>query len=303
MEVLRTPEERFNNLEGYKFNSHFAEVSAIDGTKLRLHYLDEGPREAAAVLLMHGNPSWSYLYRNMIGPLVEDGHRVVAPDLIGFGRSDKPAAADDYSIATHLDWLTQWLTQLDLEDITLFGQDWGGILGTLLVADHPERFARVIMSNTGLPAGEGASQAIEQWLDFSQNTPVLPISDLVHGACVGGISDAARTAYEAPFPEEHYKVSARKFPLLIPVQADNEGVPLAKAAWAKLATFQRPFLTAYGDSDPISRGGETAYKERIPGAAGIEHAILSEAGHFIHEDKPAELVNIIEGLIAGASPG
>jgi haloalkane dehalogenase len=302
VEVLRTPDARFNNIEGYDFTSHFAEVSAVDGTTLRLHYLDEGPRAAAPVLLMHGNPSWSYLYRNMIGPLVEGGHRVVAPDLIGFGRSDKPAAADDYSMAAHLDWLTQWLLQLDLNEITLFGQDWGGMMGTLLVADHPQRFARVIMSNTGLPAGEGASEAIEQWLDFSQNTPVLPIADLLNGASVGGISDAARTAYEAPFPEEHYKVSARKFPLLIPVQPDNAGVPLAKAAWAKLATFQRPFLTAYGDSDPISRGGEVAYKERIPGAAGLEHLIISGAGHFIQEDKPAELVNIIQSLIAADSP-
>ena len=302
MEVLRTPEERFNDLDGYEFSSHFADLNSFDGTALRLHYLDEGPREAAPVLLMHGNPSWSYLYRNMIGPLVAGGHRVVVPDLIGFGRSDKPATADDYSIASHLDWLAQWVMQLDLKDITLFGQDWGGMLGTLLVVDHPERFARVIMSNTGLPAGEGASQAIEQWLDFSQNTPVLPISDLVNGGYVGGISDAARTAYEAPFPEEHHKVSARKFPLLIPVQPDNEGVPLAKAAWAKLATYERPFLTAYGDSDPISRGGEVAYKERIPGAAGLEHLIISGAGHFIQEDKPAELVNIIESLIAGGSP-
>ncbi len=298
MEVLRTPDERFENLEDYDFDPHYADVRAGDGTVLRLHYIDEGPVDAAPILLMHGNPSWCYLYRKMIGPLVSAGHRVVAPDLIGFGRSDKPTAAEDYTIDSHYDWLTQWLTGLDLKDITLFAQDWGGMLGTLLVAHHPQRFARVCMSNTGLPAGEGTSPALDQWLEFSQSTPVLPISDILNGASAGGVSDAAKTAYEAPFPEERFKIAARKFPLLIPAQPDNPGVKVAKEAWEKLATFDRPFLTAYGDSDPISKGGEKSYQSRIAGARGLDHLILEGGGHFIQEDKPAELVKVLGDLIA-----
>jgi haloalkane dehalogenase len=299
MQILRTPDERFEKLEGYDFAPHYLDVKGAAGTPVRMHYLDEGPRDAAPVLLLHGNPTWAYLYRNIARSLLARGHRVVAPDLVGFGRSDKPAAREDYTLERHIAWLQEWLLRVDLRRITLFCQDWGGILGLHLVADFAERFAGVVASNTGLPEGQGATPGLDNWLKFSQSVPSLPIADLIHGATVRGIRDAGRRAYEAPFPDPRYQVAALQFPLLIPLQPDNPGVPRNRAAWKQLERFEKPFLTLYGDRDPISKGAEISFQQRVPGAKGQPHRIV-EAHHFIQEDQPEQIAQTLDALARSA---
>lgn len=300
MEILRTPDERFAGLDGFDFTPHYSQVTdAQDGTRLRIHHLDEGPRDAAPVLLMHGEPSWCYLYRRFVPDLVARGHRVVAPDLIGFGRSDKPARRDDYTYERHVQWMSDWLTQLDLTGITLFCQDWGGLIGLRLVAAFPERFARVVVSNTGLPVGTGATDGFRAWLDFSQNVPVFPVGMIVNGGCHRDLSPAEIAAYDAPFPDESYKEGARQFPTLVPITPEHGSVAENKAAWDVLAHFDKPLLTAFGAEDAITRGGERPFIERVPGAQGQAHTVLQGAGHFLQEDVPAELCTIIDTLIRG----
>lgn len=293
MDVLRTPDDRFANLDGYPFEPHYATVTADDGTSLRVHYLDEGPRDGPVVLLMHGEPTWSYLYRNFVPPLVAAGKRVIAPDLIGFGRSDKPAARTDYSYARHVDWMTQWITGLDLTGITLFAQDWGGLIGLRLVAAMPGRFARLVVGNTGLPVGTGWSEGFAAWLKYSQETPDFNIGNIVSGGTVTKLGAAAVAAYDAPFPDERYKEGARQFPVLVPITPEHAEVAENMAAWGVLATFDRPVVTCFSDGDAVTRGGEKPFIERIPGARGQPHTIIAGAGHFLQEDKPGELVDII----------
>lgn len=296
MHVLRTPDDRFDGLDGYAFTPHYATVTAADGTPLRLHYLDEGPRDAAPILLMHGEPSWSYLYRRFVGPLVAEGHRVVAPDLIGFGRSDKPAARTDYTYEGHVDWMTQWLTGLDLTGITLFCQDWGGLIGLRLVAAMPARFARLVIANTGLPVGTGWSEGFATWLKFSQEVPIFPAGGIVNGGTSRQLSAAEIAAYDAPFPDETFKEGARQFPTLVPITPDHASVAENKAAWAVLATFDKPVLTCFSDQDAVTRGGERAIIERIPGAKGQPHTIIAGGGHFLQEDAPEQLVALIDAF-------
>ncbi len=293
MEVLRTPDERFDGLDGYAFAPHYATVTAKDGTALRLHYLDEGPRDGAPILLMHGEPTWSYLYRRFVPPLAAAGRRVVAPDLIGFGRSDKPAARSDYSYEAHVDWMTQWLTGLDLRDITLFCQDWGGLIGLRLVAAMPDRFARLVVGNTGLPIGTGWSEGFAAWLKFSQEVPEFHVGGIVKGGCVRQLSAAEIAAYNAPFPDESFKAGARQFPALVPITPEHASVAENKAAWEVLSRFDKPVVTCFSDSDAVTRGGEKPFIERIPGARGQPHRIIEQAGHFLQEDKPDELVALL----------
>lgn len=297
MRVLRTPDDRFADLSDYPFEPHYLTVTDADGTELRIHYLDEGPRDAAPVLLMHGEPSWSYLYRKFIGNLVARGHRVVAPDLIGFGKSDKPAAREDYTYERHVAWMSDWLTALDLTDITLFCQDWGGLIGLRLVAAFPDRFARLVVSNTGLPVGTGSSAGFDAWLAFSQNVPLFPTGAIVNGGTTRDLSTAEIAAYDAPFPDESYKEGARQFPKLVPITPDHPSVAENRAAWAVLETFDRPVLTAFGDKDAVTSGGEKAFIDRIPGARGQPHRIIAGGGHFIQEDAPEELCDLIDDLI------
>lgn len=300
MEILRTPDERFAGLDGFDFTPHYSDVTdGQDGTRLRIHHLDEGPRDAAPVLLMHGEPSWCYLYRRFVPDLVARGHRVVAPDLVGFGRSDKPARRDDYTYERHVQWMSDWLTQLDLTGITLFCQDWGGLIGLRLVAAFPERFARVVVSNTGLPVGTGATDGFRAWLDFSQNVPVFPVGMIVNGGCHRDLSPAEIAAYDAPFPDETYKEGARQFPTLVPITPEHGSVAENKAAWEVLTRFDKPLLTAFGAEDAITRGGERPFIERVPGGKGQAHTVLQGAGHFLQEDVPAELCAIIDTLIRG----
>jgi haloalkane dehalogenase len=301
MEVLRTPDARFEGLADWPHAPRYLEVRDADGTALRIHYVDEGPRDGAPVLLMHGEPSWAYLYRHVIGGLIAKGHRVIAPDLIGFGRSDKPAKRADYTYERHVDWMSQWLTALDLSGLTLFCQDWGGLIGLRLVAAYPERFAGLVIANTGLPVGGGMTDGFKAWLDFSQNIPVMPVGVLVNGGSQRNLSDAEVAAYDAPFPDETYKEGARQFPLLVPVTAEHASVAENLAAWTVLERFDKPVVTAFSDGDAITRGGEAPFQTRIPGAKGQPHVTLA-GGHFLQEDSPAEIVEVIDGLI-GRSRG
>ncbi len=297
MKVLRTPDARFEGLEGYAFAPHYTEIADSDGTALRIHHVDEGPRGAAPVLLMHGEPSWSYLYRRMIPGLAAAGHRVVAPDLIGFGKSDKPTEQDDYTFERHVAWMSAWLGRLDLSDITLFCQDWGGLIGLRLVAAFPERFARVVVGNTGLPTGTGMTEGFKAWLEFSQNVPVFPVGFIVNGGTTRDLSAAEQAAYDAPFPDESYKAGARVFPRLVPVTPDHASVAENKAAWTVLERFEKPFLTAFSDKDMVTAGGEKVFQGRVPGAQGQKHTIVAGGGHFLQEDAPDQLVSIIDAFI------
>ena len=299
MDVLRTPDSRFADLADFPFAARYVEIPAAGNARLRMHYVDEGPRTGAAVLLLHGEPSWSYLYRKMIPPLVAAGHRVLAPDLIGFGRSDKPAAKSDYTFERHVAWMSAWLEQLDLSNITLFCQDWGGLIGLRLVARYPDRFAGVIAANTGLPAGGGQiATHFKIWLAFSQYVPRLPIGWLISKGCMRGLTAAEKRAYDAPFPTERYKAGARIFPALVPITDAHASVGENIQAWHVLERFDKPFLTAFSDRDPITRGGDKRLQARIPGAAGQAHMTTRNAGHFLQEDKPAELAQLINDMIA-----
>ncbi|WP_304171518.1 haloalkane dehalogenase [Phenylobacterium aquaticum] len=299
MKVLRTPDDRFEGLADWPFAPRYAQVTDADGTALRMAYVDEGPRDAAPVLLMHGEPSWSYLYRKIIPGLVALGHRVLAPDLIGFGRSDKPADRADYTYARHVDWTSQWLTGLDLTDITLFCQDWGGLIGLRLVAAMPERFAAVAVANTGLPTGTGMTEGFANWLSFSQKIPIMAVGALLQAGSVRELTTAEVAAYDAPFPDESYKEGARQFPTLVPVTPEHAQVSENLAAWTVLEAFGKPFVTAFSDADPVSGGGEKVFQARVPGTQGQPHIIL-HGGHFLQEDSPAEIVELVDALAARA---
>ncbi|MHB8420931.1 MAG: haloalkane dehalogenase [Myxococcales bacterium] len=300
MDVLRTPEERFADLPGFPFAPRYAEVDGV-----RVAYVDEGPRTAAPVLMLHGEPSWSYLYRKLIPPLVAAGHRAIAPDLVGFGRSDKPARPDDYTFARHVGWMKGLLEALDLHGITLVCQDWGGLIGLRLFAENPDRFARVVAANTGLPTGgERLSPAFAAWRAFARWVPRLPVGRIVAFGCASRLPAAVRAAYDAPFPDERYKAGARQFPRLVPVRPDDPAAEANRRAWDFLRETRVPFLTAFSDRDPITRGGERALQRRIPGAAGQPHVTLHGGGHFLQEDRGEQLAGVVARFIAsGTSSG
>ena len=297
MYVLRTPEDRFQGLTDFPFAPHYQTVTDADGTALRLHFVDEGPRTAAPVLLMHGEPSWSYLYRKFIPTLAAKGHRVVAPDLIGFGKSDKPAARADYTYERHVAWTSQWLLATDLTGITLFCQDWGGLIGLRLVAAFPDRFARLVIANTGLPIGTGWSEGFDAWLKFSQSVPEFPVGFIVNGGTTRDLTPAEIAAYDAPFPDESYKEGARQFPTLVPITPEHASVAENIAAWKILSAFGKPVLTCFSDKDAVTRGGEKAIIDRIPGAKGQPHTIIEGGGHFLQEDAPDQLCALIDTFV------
>ncbi len=293
MKVLRTPDERFAGLEGYDFAPHYSEVTDDEGMPIRIHHVDEGPRDAAPILLMHGNPTWAYLYRRFIPPLVAAGHRVVAVDLVGCGRSDKPAERADYTQARHVEWLSRGLTAVDLRDITLFCQDWGGTLGLHLVAAFPERFARVITANTGIPLGEGEGKFMKMWVGMMREAVEFPMDQMLPTGMTHEITPGELAAYKAPFPDASYQAGICQFPMLIAVQPDNPGLPANRDAWQKLASFEKPFLTLFGAKDPVTPGVEKRLQAHVPGAAGQPHHVFPDANHFIQEDVPDELVRRI----------
>ncbi|MCB0923414.1 MAG: haloalkane dehalogenase [Mycobacterium sp.] len=298
MNILRTPDHRFENLPDWPFVPHYVDVTdAATGHVLRMAFVDEGPRDGRTVLLLHGEPSWSYLYRHMIPTLVNSGYRVLAPDLIGFGRSDKLADRDDYTYERHVAWLSQWFTALDLRDVTVFCQDWGGLLGLRLVAAFPERFAGVVVANTGLPIGTPASDGFNRWLEFSQSTPDLPVGRIVAMGTARSLSDAEVAAYDAPFPDADYKAGVCQFPTLVPITPQHGSVAENRAAWQVLTEYDKPFVTAFSDSDPITAGGDVHFQKRIAGARDQPHVTLHGA-HFLQEDCPDDIIAVIEGVMA-----
>lgn len=293
MKVLRTPDERFTDLPGYPFEPNYVELDGI-----RVHHVDEGPRGVPPILLLHGEPTWSYLYRSMIGVFAAAGHRVIAPDLVGFGRSDKPADPDAYSYQAHVDWMRAFLFALDLREITVFGQDWGGLIGLRLAAEEQDRFARVVASNTFLPTGDrAASDAFLAWKNYALTTPEFPIGRIVNGGALRELSSDEIAAYDAPFPSEEYKVAARRFPALVPVTPEDPASDANRAAWKVLEEWHKPFLTLFGDSDPITAKGDHVLQGKIPGCAGQPHATV-HAGHFIQEDAGPELARRIVDWLA-----
>ena len=299
MRVLRTPDERFGGLPDFPYQPNYTDVDDGDGGRLRVHYLDEGPDHGQVVLLMHGEPSWSFLYRKMIPVLTAAGLRCVAPDLVGFGRSDKPADRDDYSYARHVEWMRQALFDgLDLRDVTLVGQDWGGLVGLRLVAEHPDRFSRVVAANTGLPTGDRPpTDAFLAWQRFSQETPVFQVGAIVNGGCRTELSAEVIAAYDAPFPDQEYTAGARAFPLLVPTSPDDPAAAANRRAWEVLAGWSKPFLTAFSDGDPITRGGHAVFQRTVPGAKDQSHVTIEGGGHFLQEDRGPELAQCVIDFI------
>jgi haloalkane dehalogenase len=296
MRVLRTPEEQFANVPDFPYQPKYAELGG-----LRLAYVEAGPADGEPVLLLHGEPSWSFLYRKVIPVLADAGLRAIAPDLVGFGRSDKPAAIEDHSYARHVEWIRAFaFDKLDLHEITLVGQDWGGLIGLRLVAEHPDRFARVVAANTGLPTGDQPMPDV--WLRFREvvrTAPELNVSRLVQSGCQTTLSPEVLNAYTAPFPDADYMAAVRAMPNLVPAEPDDPASAANRAAWAALSQWTKPFLVAFSDRDPITGAMGPVLKRVIPGAAGLTHPVLEGAGHFLQEDAGAELGRVIADFCRG----
>jgi len=299
MDIARTPDERFDNLAGYPFAPNYVEVAAGDGGDVRVHYVDEGPRDGPTVLLMHGEPSWSFLYRKMVPVLTDAGARCIAPDLVGFGRSDKPTNRDDYTYARHVEWMrTALFDALDLRDVTLVGQDWGGLIGLRLVGEHPDRFARVVAANTFLPTGDNPpGEAFLTWQRFSQTVEEFPVGFIVNSGCTTDLPADIVAAYDAPFAEERAKAGARQFPMLVPTSPDDPASAANRAAWDVLRSFDRPFLTAFSDQDAITRGGDAVFRREVPGCAGQPHTTIEGGGHFLQEDRGEDLARVVAAFV------
>lgn len=293
MDVLRTPETRFTHLPQYNFKPNYLDIPAGDGGLLRVHYLDEGDPSSVPVLLMHGEPSWCFLYRKMIPLFVDAGFRVIAPDLVGFGRSDKPSRQSDYTYQRHLDWMQSVIDQLKLNKMTLVCQDWGGLIGLRLVSNQPDRFKRVIAANTGLPTGDHPMpKAFLDWRDYSQTTTDFHVGGIVQLGCSTTLPPEVIAAYDAPFPDDRYKMGARIFPALVPISPDTPEAQANRRAWEVLSKFEKPFLTAFSDKDPITKGGEALFQKRIPGAKGMPHTTIQDGGHFLQEDQGEALARV-----------
>jgi len=332
MEFARTPDDRFRDLPGWPFAPRYASVPDGEGGSLRIHYVDEGPPGADPILCLHGQPTWSYLYRGMIPIFAAAGQRVVAPDLVGFGRSDKPTLTTDYSYARHVAWLRSFVLALDLRGVTLVCQDWGGLVGLRVVAELPDRFARVVTSNTALPDGRGipenaapALRALDaalpvpqtmidvaksfasaaprgappfmHWQKYCAESAQFAPQDVMRVLCAK-LSAAELAAYAAPFPDERFLAGARRFPTLVPILPDDPAIPDNRGAWEALGKFTRPFLTAFTDSDPVTAGQHLRFQQDVPGALGQPHATIKGAGHFVQEDAGPELARITLDLIA-----
>ena len=292
--VLTTPDDRFAALPGFAYPPRYADVGG-----LRMAYVEDGPADGPPVLLLHGEPSWSFLYRTVLPVLAAAGLRAIAADLIGFGRSDKPAEMADHSYARHVEWVRAFaFDALGLTGLTLVGQDWGGLLGLRLVAEHPDRFARVVAANTGLPTGD--QQMPEVWLRFREvvrTAPALDIARLIQSGCQHKLPAEVLAAYEAPFPDESFKAAPKAMPSLVPTTPDDPATEANRAAWARLARWDKPFLVAFSDRDPITGAMAPILKQVVPGAAGLEHPVIEGAGHFLQEDAGERLGAVIADFI------
>jgi haloalkane dehalogenase len=292
MHILRTDDSHFAGLTDWPYPPHYTEIADTEtGTPIRIHHVEAGDPAGPVVLLMHGNPTWCYLYRHMIPGLAAAGNRVIAVDLVGHGRSDKPASKDDYTLARHHQWIRSWIEALDLTGITLFCQDWGGTIGLAMVAFMPDRFARVVASNTGVPAGEGGNEALRSWLDMMGQATAFP------WPVMAMLSEDKIAAYRLPYPDSSYEAGLCKFPTLIAIFPDNPGVPLNKRVLEELARFDKPFLTIWGALDIVAPGADKRLQALIPGAQGLPHQVLPNANHFTQEDAPEEMVAAILDLM------
>lgn len=293
MDVFRTPEDRFRSLPDFPFEPHYTEV---DG--LRMHYVDEGNPDAPVVLLLHGEPTWSFLYRRMIPTLVTAGLRAIAPDLIGFGRSDKPVAREAHSYNGHVRWMAMAIENLALKEITLFCQDWGSLIGLRVAAENSDRFARIVLSNGALPIGSRKVPLVLQlWRTYARFTPSFPTGRIVSFGTRRGLSPAERAAYDAPFPDNRFKQGPRALPQIIPLHEDAPAIPENRRAWEVFKKWEKPFLTAFSDGDPITRPFASVFREKIPGCMGLEHPTIRGAGHFLQEDKGPELAMVVTEFI------
>ncbi|OUS31128.1 haloalkane dehalogenase [Gammaproteobacteria bacterium 45_16_T64] len=291
--ILRTPEDRFQRLPNYAFTPNYLEVDS-----LRMHYIDEGPSDADPVLMLHGEPTWSYLYRHMIPIVGAAGHRVIAPDLIGFGKSDKPTNIEDYSYQLHMDWITQFIEALDLKNITLVCQDWGSLLGLRLAAENEDRFKAIVIGNGMLPTGDNAPPvAFKLWKNFAVHSPILPIAKIIEFGSFKTLSKDERRAYNAPFPSKEYKAGARAFPKLVPVTPNDPANEANKKAWKILEAWEKPFVTAFSNGDPIMRGFDKIFHQKVPGSKGRKHVTL-KGGHFLQEDSGTEFAQVVNDLLA-----
>lgn len=316
-DVLRTPDDRFAGLPGYEFEPHYVDVEAEGLTPVRMHYLDEGPADGTVALLLHGQPTWSYLYRTVVPVLTAAGVRVIAPDNIGYGRSDKPVRPTDYTFARHIAWTRSLVTRLDLRDVTLVAQDWGGPIGFSVLAAEPDRFVRVVAANTILhtadPAladrltwavhGVGESRVVLEeslvdYLLYTQRAPFLRPSDFVGAATTTPPAPEVLAAYDAPYPTVEHTAGLRQMIALLPLTRNDVGARIGRRTMRALEEFDRPFVTAYSDGDPATRGWETVFQERVPGARGRRHVTIAGAGHFLQEDAGEELGRVVADVIA-----
>ena len=298
MKVLRTPEEQFSNLEGYPYDPNYIEVPDGEGGSLRIHYIDEGYPNAEAVLMMHGEPSWSYLYRKMIPILTAAGYRVIVPDLVGFGKSDKPSKRSDYTYERHVNWMQVWLDQVGINKVTLVCQDWGGLIGLRLLTNDPDRFERAVVANTGLSTGDRpVSDAFLKWRKFSLEVEDFDVGSIITMGCQKPVPDDVIAAYNAPFPDDSYKEGARIFPSLVPIEPNDPSSSANRKAWDVLSNFNKPFLTAFSDGDPITGGGERIFQAKVPGAKDQQHSTIKGGGHFLQEDCGEKFAEVVVDFI------
>jgi len=301
METLRTPEDRFLIVPDFGYPAQYAEVADGEGGTLRMAWVEAGPPDGPVALLLHGEPTWAYLYRTVMSELALAGIRSVAVDLVGFGRSDKPTRTQDHSYARHVEWVRELVfDHLDLTEVTLVGQDWGGLIGLRLVAEHEDRFTRVVAANTGLPTGDFDMPQI--WWEFRkavQNAPELDIGRLVASGCVQPFSDEVRAAYDAPFPDESYKAGPRAMPTLVPTRPDDPASDANRAAWERLTAWEKPFLVAFSDKDPITGAMAPILRKLVPGTQGLDHPVVTDAGHFLQEDAGDRLGRIVAEFMQG----
>jgi haloalkane dehalogenase len=316
VELARTPDDRFADLPDHPFAPHYVDVETDGLAPVRMHHLDEGPRDGPVVLLLHGQPTWSYLYRKVVPVLVAAGLRVVAPDNIGFGRSDKPTLPTDYTFARHIGWTRSLVTSLDLRDVTLVAQDWGGPIGLSVLAAEPERFARVVATNTILHTADPAlagrltwavhgvdesrvvlEESLVDYLLYTQRAPELRASDFIGAATTGSLPAEVLAAYDAPFPGPEHTAGLRQMTALLPLTRNDVGARIGRRTMRALEQFDRPFVTAYSDGDPATRGWDEVFQERVPGARGRNHVTIEGAGHFVQEDAGAELGRIVAEVV------
>ena len=302
MQKLRTPDERFAGLPDFPYAPRYGEIDDDDGGRLRMAWVEDGPESADPILMLHGEPSWSFLYRRTLPILIDAGHRVVCPDLVGFGRSDKPSRREDHTYAHHVEWVRALAFDvLNLTKVTLVGQDWGGLIGLRLAAEHPDRFARIVVANTGFPTGDVPMPEI--WWQFRQaiqGAPTIEVGRFVQAGCRHPISDDVRAGYDAPFPDDSYCAGPRAMPGLVPTSPDDPAAPANRAAWAALKESSTPMLVAFSDGDPITGAMGPIFQREMRGARGRDHPVIHGAGHFLQEDAGEELAHHIVDFVSNS---